>query len=77
MTTTTTSVAGMIEERQRRAEQGNWIPACGGTEVPFLTRTGKRLLYVYQPSTGRHAYLDLGTDLILTNEEARAALALY
>jgi len=53
---------------------GAWTPACGGTEVPFTTRTGRRLLYVWQQTTGNHAYLDTGTDLILSDEEARAAL---
>lgn len=69
------SVADILAARQAKAEQGNWIPACNGTEVPFTTRTGKRLLYCWQPSTGRHAYLDLGSDFILTDEEAMAALA--
>jgi len=55
----------------------SWHPACGGTEVPFPTRTGRRLLYVWQPCSGRHAYLDLGTDLILSDEEARLALGTY
>ncbi len=54
--------------------QGNWYPANGGTETPFISRTGKKLLYVWQPSTGNHAYLDCGTDLILSNEEASWAL---
>ena len=68
------SIADLLEKNRARKEQGNWYPACGGTEVPFTTRTGKRLLYCYQPSTGRHAYLDMGTDIILTDEEARCAL---
>jgi len=55
----------------------NWVPACGGTEQPFTSRTGRRLLYCWQPSTGRHAYLDLGSDLILSDEEAQYALALF
>jgi hypothetical protein len=58
-------------------EQGNWTPASGGTETSFTTRTGRRLLYVYQARTGRHAYLDVQTDLILTDEEARQALETY
>lgn len=57
--------------------QGNWYPANGGTEEPFVTRTRRRLLYCWQPSTGDHAYLDLDTDLILTDEEARLALGTY
>jgi hypothetical protein len=53
----------------------NWIPACGGAEEPFRSRSGRRLLYCWQPSTGRHAYLDLDSDIILSDEEASAALA--
>ena len=54
----------------------NWYPANGGKEEPFITRTGARLLYVWQPSTGKHAYLDTKSDLILTDEEAQTLLAL-
>ena len=57
--------------------EGNWFPANGGTETEFKTRSGRRLLYVWQPTTGNHAYLDLDSDIILTMEEAEAALALY
>lgn len=64
------NVAEELDARMKAAEQGNWVPACGGTEVPFNTRTGRRLLYCWQPSTGRHAYLDLATDYFLTDEEA-------
>lgn len=69
------TVAEILAARDAKAQQGNWIPACGGTEVPFLTRTGRRLLYVWQPSTGRHAYLDCQTDLILSDADANFALA--
>lgn len=68
------SVADILAERQAKAEQGDWYPASGGTETPFTTATGRRVLYCWQPSTGRHAYLDLGTDFILSDEEAGAAL---
>ncbi len=66
----------MLDAKQKKAEQGDWVAACGGTEVPFVTRTGARLLYVYQASTGRHAYLDLGSDFILTDEEANSKLGM-
>lgn len=56
--------------------QGDWVPASNGTEKPFMSRSGKMLLYVWQPRTGNHAYLDLGSDIILTDEEAAAALQL-
>ena len=70
------TVAEQMAQRDLEAAQGNWLPASGGTEEPFLTRTGRRLLYCYQPSTGRHAYLDCATDLILDDAEADAVLAL-
>jgi hypothetical protein len=56
---------------------GNWYPACGGTEIPFRTRGGHRLLYCWQPSTGRHAYINTETDIVLTDDEARATLGTY
>ncbi|NOS67793.1 MAG: hypothetical protein HOO67_05530 [Candidatus Peribacteraceae bacterium] len=66
-----------LAAKQARDEQGSWVPACGGTERPFPSRSGRTLLYCWQPSTGRHAYLDCGTDTILTQEEAEIALQLY
>jgi len=68
-------LVSMIEQARLRAEQGNWVPACGGTETAFTTRSGRRLLYCWQPSTGRHAYLDVQTDLILSDHEAECALS--
>jgi hypothetical protein len=53
-----------------------WLPACGGMEKPFISRSGIRLLYCWNPASGKHAYLNCDTDIILTDEEARAALAL-
>jgi hypothetical protein len=67
----------LTEMLKAKEENGPWVPACGGTEVPFFTRSGRKLLYCFQPSSGRHAYLDMGTDLILSDEEARAALGTY
>lgn len=64
----------MLDARDAKAAQGAWTPACGGTEVPFKTRSGRTLLYCWQASTGRHAYCDCSVDLMLTDEEARAAL---
>jgi hypothetical protein len=76
----TTTLNDLIaEEKKQLAENklnDNWLPACGGTEEPFVSRSGKRLQYVWQPSTGHHAYLDLDSDLILSDEAAQAALQL-
>ena len=46
------------------------IPANGGTETPFKSRSGRVLLYCYDTDTGKHLYLDVATDMLLTNEEA-------
>jgi hypothetical protein len=62
---------------ERKAQQGNWYPACGGTETPFWSRNGYHLQYLWQPSTGRHAYINLQTDIILSDDEARAALGTF
>lgn len=65
-----------LRELDEWKSQGDWIPACNCSEQPFTTRSGRRLLYVYQPRSGNHAYLDMGTDLILSPEETRLAMAL-
>lgn len=67
-------VADVLDERRRHAEEGPWIPASGGTEPVFRSRSGRRLQYLYQPSTGRHAYYDVDNDVILSNEDAWAHL---
>jgi len=69
-TTAQPSVADLLDARQKKAEQGAWTPASGGREEPFRTRSGRRLLYCYQASTGKHAYLDCDTDVILSDAEA-------
>jgi hypothetical protein len=43
--------------------------ADGGSEPAFTTWTGRRVQYVWMPRTGEHAYLDLGTDMIMSEEE--------
>lgn len=68
------NLSEMLDAADAKRNNGAWVPACGGTEEPFTSRSGRRLLYVYQATTGNHAYLDLGTDLILSDEEARLAL---
>ena len=55
----------------------NWYPACGGTEEPFHARSGARLLYCYNPALATHAYLNLDTDTILTQEESEMHMQLY
>ena len=53
-----------------------WVPANGGTETEFVSRSGRRLLYCYNSALARHAYLDLSSDVILTDDEALIALGI-
>ena len=53
-----------------------YIPACGGTETPFTSRSGKRLLYVFHPASGNHGYINVDTDMLLTADEVMEALQL-
>lgn len=54
--------------------QDKWVPANGGTETPFTSRSGIRMLYCYNPKTGQHRYLNVDTDVIMTNDEVQAAM---
>lgn len=63
-----------VQSGQTRPNQ--WLPACGGTETPFTSRSGRRLQYMWNPAMGVHAYLDCHTDMILTDDEAAAYLML-
>jgi hypothetical protein len=60
-----------------QAGAGEWYPASGGSEQPFVTRTGRRLQYVWQPRTGAHAYYDVDRDIILSDDEAMRALGTF
>jgi len=47
------------------------------TEDPIeLPLSGTRLQYMYQPSSGRYAYMNLDTDMIISDEEAHIFLAM-
>jgi len=69
------TLAEALDAQQAKAERGSWFPASGGTEVPFVTRGGFRLLYMFQPSTRTHAHLDLDRDMFVGDEEIDAILA--
>ena len=46
----------------------NWVPACGGTEEIMVVRN-KRILYCFNQKQNRHAYLDVDSDMIMTDDE--------
>ena len=70
------NILDILAARDAKAQNGNWYPASNGTETPFISRSGRRLLYCYQPSTGKHAYLDCNTDIILSDLDAANYLQL-
>lgn len=46
----------------------SWVPANGGQETESRSRSGRRILYCWQRSTGKHAYIDLDADMELPRE---------
>lgn len=61
----------------RIANADRWVPACQGTEKPFVSRSGTRMLYCYNFKQQRHEYLNCNTDVIMTDAEVAAALMMY
>lgn len=61
------------EALERRKAQGRWVPACGGSEEPYRTRSGVVVLYCWNTGTGEHAWLNVDSDIIMTPDEAEAA----
>ena len=58
----------LLERLDAAKENGPLVPGCNQLEKPFITRTGHKVLYMWQPSTGRHAYFDLEADLEIHDE---------
>lgn len=63
----------MSEERALGFNEGMIVPACGGTEEPFVVN-GTRWLYVYQASSGRHGYYNMDTDIVEWSRDFHPAL---
>ncbi|MHA2265152.1 MAG: hypothetical protein ACXAEN_22385 [Candidatus Thorarchaeota archaeon] len=54
-------------EEYDKAVLGNenkWVVACGGQEVPTKAKNGRVYLYVFNPATQGHGWLDMGTDIV-------------
>lgn len=65
----------MSKRKLNLERPGNWVPACGGTEEPFLADDGRtRLLYCWHTGTGQHAYMNLETDMVIPDDEIGAYL---
>ncbi len=60
----------MLSAKPEPTTQGDWVRANNGSEEPFLYK-GRRLLYVWQPSSGHHGYLDLDRDMVYRDLDTR------
>ena len=47
-----------------------WVPACGGMETPFKSKSGAMLTYMWNQTTGEHAYYNHDTDTFLSYADA-------
>ena len=68
-----TAIARIFAEACKNSTD-TWLPASGGTETAFTSRSGVRMLYCYNPGQNRHAYLNIDTDIIMTQDEASNAI---
>lgn len=51
-------------------KRDTWVVANQGKE-PVFTHNGGRFQYVFNPKTGKHGYLDLGTDMVVKDYKSR------
>ena len=45
-----------------------WVVAGKGMETPFI-KEGKEYLYVFNPATGKHGFLDIADDIVIDDRE--------
>ncbi len=69
----TINLAEAVEAHKRKLANSPWQPGTG--EEIFKSRSGYRLQWMFQPAARKHAYYCHDRDLILTDEEAEACLA--
>ncbi|MEO8188496.1 MAG: hypothetical protein ABI580_14160 [Burkholderiaceae bacterium] len=58
----------MPQRTEEAAIAEDWVRACGGTEQPFETRSARALLYMWNRTSGEHAYYDVERDVFLTRK---------
>jgi hypothetical protein len=52
----------MVTVKANMGERTMWLPANGGTETPYITRTGHRVLYMWNRATGEHDWYIFALD---------------
>jgi hypothetical protein len=55
-TTQTEAQVEYVEAQMAKADK--WVAACGGNETWTTARNGRRYLYVFNPATGQHGWLN-------------------
>jgi len=61
---------GELEYSRAVATKANrWVPGCGGREVEYLNKSGVRVLYVFNPATQQHGWLNLDSDIVFSTSE--------
>lgn len=66
---------GELEYARAVAEKANrWVPGCGGREVEYKNRNGVRVLYVFNPATQQHGWLNLDSDIVFSTSELSAPI---
>ena len=53
----------------RITKADRWVPACGGSEIPYIDRNGRKVLYVYNFATNTHGFLDCQNDIVWPDEK--------
>ena len=59
------------EAEFKMAVMGNkdtWVPGAGGKEMPVL-KNGRRVQRVFNPKTGKHGWLDMGQDIVFSDDK--------
>jgi len=60
-----------VEEYKRAVgeKRDAWVVACGGLELPVVNFDGVRTLYVFNPASGEHGFLNMETDIVYRDFE--------
>jgi hypothetical protein len=63
----------IMDSTEHKINRDQWVAACGGSEKPFKAPNGLLVWYMWNRKTGEHAYLNVKTDIFLTQEEVEQA----
>jgi len=58
-----------IDTEAQENDTEPWVIATGGNSVPFVSRNGKKYLLIWNPKLRQNAYLEVESDVIITDDE--------